>query len=117
MAAKRPPASPPPSRPRERSRWEIRSSPQGLRQPDGGAGLLRRRGTLGTLLVLLLALVGWGARHFYLSRRPKEVPAAESIEPAERALREAARQHPQDAAAPRNLGLYLLERQRPYEAI
>ena len=62
--------------------------------------------------MLLLALVGWGSRRFYLSRRPKEVPTAESIEPAERALREAARQQPQDPAAPRNLGLYLLERQR-----
>src|SRR5216683_2234182 len=114
MAAKRPPAAPPRSRSRERSRQEIRNSPQGLRRPDCGAGLLRRRGARGTLLVLLLALVGWGSGHFYLSRRPKEVPAAERMEPAEQALREAARQHPQDAAAPRNLGLYLLEHQCPY---
>src|SRR6266702_3954118 len=98
MAAKRPPASPPRSRSQERSRREIRSSSGGPHRPNGGVGLLRRRWALGTVVALLLALVGWGARHFYLNRRPKEVPAAESIEPAERALREAARQHPRDAA-------------------
>src|SRR5436305_2615645 len=116
MAAKRAPAASPRPRSRERSRREIRISPPGRRQPDYGAGLRRRRTALGTLFVLLLALLGWGSRRFYLSRR-QEIPAAESVEPAERALREAARQHSQDAVPPRNLGLYLLERQRPYEAM
>jgi tetratricopeptide (TPR) repeat protein len=76
----------------------------------------RRRGLLlGGIAALTLAagVAGWS---LYRQRGGGTGPP-EAVEPAEQALREAVRRAPRDAAAHRELGGYLLEHGRPFEAV
>lgn len=69
-------------------------------------------------LLLTAALIAGGAGWIALRHRSTEM-AAESVtlDPEERALREAAARAPADPEASLSLGRYLLGRQRPYEAM
>src|SRR5205809_5047339 len=69
-------------------------------------------------LLLALAFAGWGAWRLSLRSRSADMAAViAAMEPAERALWDAALKAPQDIEARRALGQYLLARRRPYEAM
>src|SRR2546428_10744390 len=69
-------------------------------------------------LLLALAFAGWGAWRLSLRSRSADMAAViAAIEPAERALREAALKAPQDIEGRRAVGQYLLTRRRPYEGM
>jgi tetratricopeptide (TPR) repeat protein len=82
------------------------------------ASRLRSRLVLASAFLAVVALAAWGA--WWLSHRERSADIAvetATMEPQERALREKAQRAPRDGDAQRSLGLYLLARRRPYEAM
>src|SRR5437773_644700 len=79
---------------------------------------LHRRLTWGGALLAVVAVVACGAWWLSHRQRAAEIAAeTATMEAQERELREKSQRAPRDEGAQRALGLYLLSRRRPYEAM